>query len=603
MPQIGSRKAGFFVYAVPGRLRVGYHGMVLADSPPKPKWVSPPRDAQLEAQLNESLGLEGSLAAASLVARGLTSAEDADKFLNPSLDDLHEPMLLPDAEKALEAIMLAKERGEKVYVHGDYDVDGVTSTAIWTRALRKLDFEVVPHVPHRMREGYGIHQSAVREAAESGAKLFLTCDCGSGANEMVEMAKEFGMRVVITDHHELGSELPNADALVNPHVPGSRYPFDGLCGAGVAFKIAQAVAEECGAKREQFVRAYLDLVCLGTIADVVPLYGENRILAWHGLKALTSTKKKGVRALIDVADIDLSQRPVNAFDVGWRLGPRLNAAGRIDDAEHSLRLMLTEDEKEARETAKLLNEHNQNRRTEEARILAEAEEIIEEQGLKEKPLIMVAAPEWHIGVVGIVAGRIAERYFRPALVACINEEEGTVKGSARSIPAFQLHEALFANKELFLSCGGHARAAGFSLELDRLDEVTERLTAHAASVLSPEDLVPTFYADAEIHPDEMNFSAFRALEKLEPFGEGNSQVKFIIRGCELTAIKPCGEDGAHIQFQINCKARVQGISFNSSEMFADVSVGDTVDILFEPVVEKWNGQFNCKMRLCTMQKA
>lgn len=573
---------------------------MLADAPPKSRWFAPERDLDAEKAICEALGLP-SLVCAALVARGVRFPEQAQIFLNPKLEDLHEPLLLPDAQAAVDEIMLAKERAEIIYVHGDYDVDGVTSTAIWTRSLRKLGFNVIAHVPHRMKEGYGIHQSAVQAAIDSGAKLFLTCDCGTGAVDMVEMAREAGMRVVVTDHHEIGPKMPRAQAVVNPHRSDSQYPFTELCGAAVAFKIAQAVAEACGAKREQFIRAYLDLVCLGTIADVVPLIGENRILASFGLKSLSTTKKKGLTALMSVAEVD-PKKGVTAHDVGWRLGPRLNAAGRVDDAELSLRLLLTEDDAEALELATALNEHNLMRREEEHRILAHANEMILENGFDKNPLIMVAAPGWHPGVIGIVAGRIVEKYFRPALVASIDEENGSVRGSARSIPAFHLHNALQDNRDLFLSCGGHARAAGFSLEIDKLDDAIERLINFARERLSPEDLIPTFAADAVADISEFDLSAFRALEQMRPFGEANPIPHFIVRGCRLENIRPCANPD-HIQFTLNCKQRISGIGFNMGTQFEGLSQDDPVDLLIKPGVDSWNGQLRAKLYLQALLRA
>ncbi len=566
---------------------------MIADPPTEPRWIAPARQRADEQRLAVELGIPP-LVCAALVARGIQDPAAAEAFLNPSLDDLHNPMALPDAEAAVTEIMSAKERGEIIYVHGDYDVDGVTSAAIWTRSLRKLGFNVIPHVPHRMKEGYGIHETAVQAAVDAGAKLFVTCDCGSGAIASLAKAREAGLRVVVTDHHELGTERPIVNALVNPHRPDSAYPFKELCGAGVAFKIAQAVAEECGAKREQFIRAYLDLVCLGTIADVVPLVGENRILASHGLKALTVTKKVGIRALLDVAQI--ADRAVNEGDVGWKLGPRLNAAGRIDDAAHALDLLMTEDPTEAAKLAQLLNTHNVERKLENERILAQAEEIILENGLDKKSLIMVAAPGWHPGVVGIVAGKLVERYYRPALVGCIDEETGTVRGSARSIPAFHLHAALQKHEDLFLSCGGHAFAAGFAIDAGRLDEVCSKLEEYAAGILSSDDLVPTYSADAEIVAAEIDLQGFLGLERMAPFGQMNPEPAFILKDCALSMIKPT-RTLEHMQFAIECGKQVRGIAFGMGQEFDGLQEGDSIDLLFKATVNRYNGTMAPKLEL------
>ena len=563
------------------------------------RWLAPERNRIAEENLQRELGIT-SLTAAVLASRGFDTAELANEFLNPRLEDMHDPMLLPDAENAVREIMLAKDRGEKIYIHGDYDVDGVTSAAIWTRSLTKLGFEVITHVPHRMKEGYGIHKSAALEAIESGAKLFLTCDCGTGALDSLAMVREAGMRVVVTDHHEPGSELPVVEALVNPHLPGSRYPFQELAGAGVAFKIAQAVAEECGAKREQFVRAYLDLLCLGTIADVMPLVGENRLIAHFGLKALEGSKKAGVMALKTVSDT--AGRALTTRDVGFALGPRINAAGRVDDAAHALRLFLTDDIEEAREHAVMCDGFNRQRKDEELSITEQVDEIIAEGDLGSRYLILVAAPGWHKGVVGIVASRITEKYNRPALVASINEETGIAGGSARSIPNFHLLRGLESVRDVFLTCGGHAAAAGFSIEASRLDEAADRLDAYARSVMSPDDLIPTFYADAEIESTELYGKAIMELERLQPFGTANEQPRFIVRGTQFKSITPC-RDPSHVQFVINTQHDIKGIAFRQGPNFDKLEPESKVDLLVKPYVDLWNGGRYSKLELISMERS
>jgi single-stranded-DNA-specific exonuclease len=571
---------------------------MLADAALKSKWNVQPRRRDAEQKLADALGIP-SILCASLVARGLEGPDEADEFLNPDLDRLHDPMLLPDAEAAVAQILLAKDRGERIYVHGDYDVDGVSSTAIWTRCLRDLGFDVMPHVPHRMREGYGIHQIAVQEAIDAGAKLFLTCDCGTGAIDSLEKARQSGMTVIITDHHELGARLPAAHAFVNAHRPDSTYPFPELCGAGVAFKMAQAVAEACGAKRSQFTRAFLDLVCLGTIADIVPLTGENRILAYHGLKALSRTKKVGLKALNEVSKVDL-ERGVSAHDVGFRLGPRINAAGRVDDAALSLDLLLTDDEARAKTLADELDAHNLSRRQEESRILDHALELIAEHGYSKDLIIFLAAPGWHPGVVGIVASRILERYYRPILLACIDSESGIARGSARSIPEFNLHESLQAHREMFLSCGGHARAAGFSLDAAMIDGVRSKLRDYASEFLVADELMPSRWADAEVDPSEIDLAAIKSLERLEPFGEANHKAAFVMRKCKLPVIKPTANP-EHIQFFVDCKTRVKGIGFRMAEKFEGITSEDCVDLLFEPKVDRWNNGERPELVLTDLQ--
>lgn len=560
-------------------------------------WISRDRSPQAEEALARKLGITP-LVAAVLIARGYVTPEEAAGFLDPSLEGMHDPSLLPDCAAAVREILRAKETGARIYVHGDYDVDGVSSAAIWTRSLQRLGFDVVPHVPHRMKEGYGIHQMAVEEARELGCKLFLTCDCGSSAHDMVEMARAFGMRVIVTDHHEISGNLPRAEAIVNPHRKDSNYPYKYLAGAGVAFKVAQRVAEECGAKKEQFQRAYLDLAALGTIADVVPLTGENRIIASFGLRQLAETKKPGVRALIRKS-LKRADRALTARDVAWGLGPRLNAAGRIDDAELSLRLLLTDDDSEAQEIADILDQHNRARKTEQERILEHAVEIIHERQLHTAPLIVVAAPGWHTGVIGIVAGKIVERFYRPAFVAAIGED-GIAKGSARSINGFNLHDALIEHSELFLSGGGHERAAGFSVDANRIEEVSEHLVQYAQRKLRPEDLVPKIESDISVTSNEIDFRSVEMLRKFEPFGEGNPHVRFHVRNAQFAFVTPTSKP-EHVRFGLAGTPTLTGVGFSFGERLSRFAEGDIIDLLVEPTIDEFNGNRRIDLRLVDLR--
>ncbi len=552
------------------------------------QWLVGNRDKEKERRLERELTIP-SLLAAILVTRGYESPEDANKYLNPKIDDLYSPLLLPDCEEAVRFILNAKELGHKVFVHGDYDVDGVSSAAIWTRCLRRLGFDVTAHVPHRIREGYGIHEDAVKSAAETGAKLFITCDCGSSALNSIELARELGMTVVVTDHHEIGATKPNAHAFVNPHRHDSKYPFPSLAGAGVAYKVAQAVSNECGATNDQFSRAFLDLVCLGTISDVVPLIDENRILASLGLDALNHTKKAGLIALKKVSDLK-SGAKVSSRDVGWRIGPRINASGRIDDAAHALKLLMEDDVKEATQLAELLNKHNFERQREQKRVLEHAEELVMQNGLHEKSLIFVHAPGWHPGIVGIVAGRLANKFYRPTLVGTIDEETGIVKGSARSIPGFSLYSAFETSKELFDSCGGHEMAAGFSARVENIDQITEVMIAIAEKSLGEEGLIPKTFADIELEANELTAEAIESLTRLEPFGEGNRQPEFVIRNVRFSAVSTLPNYPDHVRFTLDLPNPIAGLAWNMAEQFESIFLDKDVDVLFRTEFETWNGK-------------
>ena len=561
---------------------------MLSESLEKRVWQTSPIYPELEKSLTNELGIS-QIFARVLISRGFKDAQSIEKHLHPKLENFHNPALLPDCEIAIRELMLAKEQNEKIFIHGDYDVDGVTSATIWSRSLSRLGFNVETHVPHRMKEGYGIHDSAVRKAKDSGAKLFLTCDCGSSAVENVALAKELGMRVVITDHHQLPVGLPEAHAIVNPSRKDSKYPFPHLSGAGVAFKVAQAVSEECGVDALKFQRGFLDLACLGTIADVVPLLDENRLLVSFGLKLLPKTQKIGLQALLEVASIE-NNKPITAFDVGWKIGPRINAAGRIDDSSIALQLLLTNDESEARKLANILNDLNAQRKTEQERVFEHAEELIFENQLDSHPLLLVYSAGWHEGVIGIVAGKLAEKYYKPTLVATLLEETGKAKGSARSIPGINLYELLFANEHLFLSYGGHERAAGFSLEIDKLEEAHETLLEWTKTEIHSDIFIPKLYADAVCSARELNEKSLMEMLQLEPFGEGNPAPMLIIEGGTLSNVRTMGENEKHVRITLSESPSTKVVGFNLASAFTRMEPGQEVELLVSLKRNDWNGK-------------
>lgn len=529
------------------------------------------------------------LTARLLINRGIITVEAADRYLNPDLEDLHDPLLLPDCSLAVNELAGAIERKELIFVHGDYDVDGITSSALWTRALRRMGATVEVHLPHRQKDGYGVHENAIHKAKELGAKLILTCDCGTHANRLVDMAHEFGMRVVVTDHHQPGDELPNAEAVVNPMRKDSDYPFPYLCGVGVSFKVAQALVRELDFPLSGFHRAYLDLVALGTVADVVSLTDENRILVRHGLPKIRESRKAGLRALLKVCEYDKPPAQVSPYDVGFVFGPRINAAGRMDDAHDALRLMLTEDQAEAFQLARTLDSHNQERRREQQRIFEEAVAIVEEKELHRHKLLLVAGEGWNSGVVGIVASKLVDRYFRPALVGV--RRDGIIGGSARSTDAFNLFEALEAHMEKFISAGGHYHAAGFSFQADRFEEIEAALTEYAATKLTDEDLIPERVADAEVYPHEITDKFVSDLERFAPFGTGNPEPMLLGRRVTILSVEPT-RNPLHPKVTLRGDATnpIYGMAFGLGERLADVAPGTEVDMLFEPAYDTWNNQ-------------
>ncbi len=551
-------------------------------------WNVQERRTDLEDRLRQELGVP-SLVAAVLVGRGLSEPSTAEAFLNPSLDDLHQPSLLPDYSLATSAILAAKDAGERIFVHGDYDVDGVTSAALFTRFLRKLGCDVVPHVPHRMKEGYGIHLDAVAAAAASGAKLFLTCDCGVSAFEQVTATHEAGMKVVVTDHHEVGAEVPSAEAVVNPHRPDSLYPFDGLSGVGVVFKLCAGLTEELGHKKEAFYRAYLDLAVLGTVADVMPLLDENRVITRFGLSQLAITKKPGLVALLEVSELT-GQKKLTARSIGFQLGPRINAVGRIDDAGLALDLLLTEDRVEARKLAATLDQHNQDRRAEQARMLEEA--LVEAEGLVASgaSVIVLAREGWHPGIIGIVAGKLVDKFRRPSFVVSI-DEHGHAKGSARSIEGFNLAEAIEVARDHLTSGGGHEMAAGFSLGRETIGAFTETVSRHASALLRPEHFLPRYSIDAVVSGEEAGPEALGHMSRLEPFGQANPEPMFATYGARLIDVVPTSNpDHARVTIEAADRTIRKGMAFGIGRALAEMDKRERIDFAFSLEENVWNGQ-------------
>ena len=549
--------------------------------------------------MHSELGIS-SLAAAVLIARGLSEPAEAHAFLNPSLDDLHDPALLPDYAAARDAILGARERKETIFIHGDYDVDGVTSAALLSRFLTKIGCNVVTHVPHRMKEGYGIHSSSVDAAVEAGAKLFLTCDCGVSALEQVERAREAGMAVVVTDHHEIGEHLPRAQAVVNTHRHDSKYPFQELSGAGVVFRLCEGLATELGLDKSHYRRAYLDLAALGTIADVMPLHGENRIIARFGLEQLETTKKVGLRAMMSEAKI-VPGTHMKGYHVGFVLGPRLNAAGRVDDAALALQLLLSNDVLEAAQLASKIEVKNQERRDEQQRILAEAVEMVEAQGAQDNNVIVIAKEGWHTGVIGIVAGRLVELFRRPTFVLSV-DADGQCKGSARSIPKFHLANAIWAHPEL-LTGGGHAMAAGCTFPLTNLGDIVKAMHTYAGERLTPEDFVPSVQADVEVSPDEVTRAATQELANMEPFGCANPEPLLVAREMTLVEVAPTKKP-EHVRTLLRSPmGNVSAMGFNMGDRIDAAMIGQKIDVAFKPHLDEWRGSVTLKWHLVDLADA
>ena len=493
------------------------------------RWQLRHSDPQVIEHLTREAGLSPTIARL-VAARGITTAEQAQQFLSPSISHLHSPYLMAGLRAAVDRLQSAIERQETVFIYGDYDVDGTTAIVILKTALELCGGKVDYHVPHRIREGYGMRDEVIERVAAQGVRLIISVDTGIRAFAAAETAARCGVDLIVTDHHLPQAEgVPQALAVVNPNQAGCEYPCKSLCGAGVAFKIAQALLEATG--RERLLPSFLKVVAIATIADAVPLIGENRVFAKLGLEGLRNPRNPGLRALLSACQLDGS-RPLSAGDIGFRVAPRLNAAGRMDVAERVIALFTEKDEARAAEMALRLSELNGDRQLEEQRILDEiCRQIDSTPEWKDAYSLVVAGENWHRGVIGICATRVVECYRRPTLVfSC---ENGEAHGSGRSIPAVHLLNALESCPELFTRYGGHAHAVGCALPVERLPEFRARLEAYAQEHLVPEDFIPVLEYDGEVCLDEINQRFWQALVELEPFGSGNPTPVFVARDARV----------------------------------------------------------------------
>ena len=567
--------------------------MVSVFQAPMLRWVVAARpDGAAVRALADCLHLPEALAAL-LVQRGQSEPEVARRYLRPSLDQLSDPYALAGMSDAVEAIVGTVRAGGTILVHGDYDVDGQCATALLTRALRAAKADVVPFLPHRLRDGYDFGEAGLEAARVAGAKLIITCDCGITAVEAVERARAAGIGVVITDHHLPGDVLPPAVAIVDPQRPGDTSGATGLCGTGVAFKLVQALVPALGLP-PNLPYHLLDYVALATVADVVPLQGENRVMVKHGLRLLSESSWPGIRALLEVSG--LAGRELRAGHVGFILGPRLNAAGRVADATDGLRLLLTDDPAEAARLAQRLEGLNVERQALDQRILDEALAQVEATAGPDDAAFVLSGEGWHPGVVGIVASRVVERYGRPAFLIAFDGDIG--KGSGRSISRFNLHGALLACGDLLERYGGHHMAAGLTIRRDQLEEFRRRFGGLARELLAPEDLGPEQRVDLEVGLQEVTPELERLMRHLEPCGTGNASPVFGVRGVRLAGRSRVGQ--GHLKGMLDDgRARLPAIGFQWADRVPWLSDGP-IDAAFRIEPNEWNGQVTLQARLCAL---
>ena len=543
------------------------------------RWLVPAPDPSTIAALCSALGI-GPPAAKVLVQRGLGNPAAAWRFLHPSFEDLHDPLALRDMPAAIERLTRAIRGREKILIYGDYDVDGTMSVVLLTKVIELAGGAAGYHVPHRLKDGYGMRADVVESAAEQGVHLIISVDTGIRAAEVVRRANELGIDVIVTDHHLPESELPPALAVLNPNRPGCPYPEKNLCGAGVAFKVIQALLPNLGwpaGKIRRVCESFLKLVAMATVADVVPLTGENRIMVKLGLDGLSDVRNPGLRALLDVAGFTGDKVP-GARQVAFQIAPRINAAGRMDTAKAVVELFLTADAEKARGLAQQLHDQNADRQQVEAAI----REICEKTAVDAAACALVYyAEDWHRGVLGIVASRLVDRLYRPVFVLSRNSEDGLAQGSGRSIPAFHLLEALESMADLFVRFGGHKYAAGVTLEIARVDEFRERFNAFAASRLGPADFEKQMEVDAVMDLREIQDRHIDEVFALAPFGNGNQPPLFAALNVEVAA-PPVVMKEKHLRVTVRQNGRTLTLkSFNSAGRADELAAGTRLDVAFQ----------------------
>ncbi len=544
--------------------------------------------------------------------RGIKTQEQIDEFLFPDYGpDIHDPFLFLDMKKAVERVFRAVEKGEKITVHGDYDTDGVCSALIAVSTLEEMGANVSVYLPHRELEGYGLNMQTVEELGKNGVNLIITTDCGISNRAEIKRAAELGMDVIVTDHHAEPPNIPDeALAIINPHLARENYPFKDLSGAGVALKFVQAILRDEKVKNSEgqrkaiddpaaFEKWLFDLAAIATIADIMPLLGENRTIVKFGLIVLNKTRRLGLKRLIDSLGLNKTKL-LDARNVAFQIGPRLNAAGRIDHANQAYELLKTTDENEVDDLVAALNKTNEDRQTLSERVTAEAKEKIGDVG--KKKILFALGKGWPLGIVGLVAGKIADNFWRPTFV--ITEKEGKIMGSGRSIPDFDMTAGLREAKELLSHYGGHAGACGFTLR-DKKDykKFQKILKVSAEKQLAGVELSPTLEIDAEVRLEKITWELFELLEKFAPFGKENERPRYLGRGLTVENFDSVGANGNHLRINLSQGngLRKKFIGFCFGEWCEKLKAGDKIDVVFEVDVNEWNGNRELQMKIIDLK--
>ncbi len=528
-----------------------------------------------------------------LISRQITSKEDIRKFLNPTREDFHNPFLMPDMEKAVERILKAIETQEKTIIYGDYDVDGITSITVLKKFLEERGLQVGQYIPNRLNEGYGLNKEAVKKIAEQGYKLIITVDCGISCIEEIKYAMELGLEVIVTDHHEPGEELPDCLAVVDAKRKDNEYQFNQLAGVGVVFKLIQALSIKLNLDSKEYLK-YLDIVCVGTISDIVPLVDENRVITKLGLKLVQISKNIGLRTLL----ASTGYTEVNSTTISFGIAPRINACGRMGEEVQALNLFLTNDLQEAKKIAEKLNQYNIERQETEKQIFKQAIEQIEKSE-KQKPCIVLGQEGWHHGIIGIVASKVTDIYFKPSILICFEGEEG--KGSGRSIPGFNLHDAVMNCNTYVEKFGGHSMAIGINVKRENFEKFKKEFETYAQnSHIS--DIIPIVNVDREVDIRRINIQDIKDLKLLEPFGEANKMPLFLIRNLKVLAIRTLS-NGKHLKLKLGIDNYIiDAIGFNMGDIAEKYLIGDKVDVVGSLEINDFGGNENMQINLKDIRK-
>ena len=533
---------------------------------------------------------------ASIIAnKGLKDNNEIEVFLHPRRGDFHDPFLMPDMDKAVARIIQAIDNKEKVAIYGDYDVDGITSSTVLHRFLEERGLHTDIYIPNRLNEGYGLNKKEIEAIAETKHTLIITVDCGITGYDEIEYAKTFGIDTVVTDHHEPPEKLPDAIAVVDCKRKDNKYPFNGLAGVGVAFKLTQALAIKLNLPEESYLK-YLDIVCVGTISDIVPLVDENRTISKLGLRLVKQTRNIGLKVLLE----SIGYKKIDSNTISFGIAPRINACGRMGHEKEALKLFLTNNIEEAKQITQKLNEYNLQRQEIEKRIFDEAQELMQNPEEQKLPCIVLRKENWHHGVIGIVSSKITDMYFKPSILMCIEDKEA--KGSGRSIPGFDIHEALENCKENIKQFGGHSMAIGITIDNDKFVDFKKQIEEYAESKQISE-IVPVLNIDEKVQLKNINLSDIKDLELLEPFGEANKPPIFQINNLKIESIRTLTQ-GKHLKLDVKEEnTRFSAIGFNLGNLANDYKIGDKVNIAGFLEINSFNGMDSIQINIKDIMKS